>query len=101
MKTRRRTTAVPMIVQMTLVLSAAQLQTLLDFYEITLKQVLPFDWVDLRKPNDVETLVVYTFSSYPKQQPWVDPAYWLVTLELVQHTTFQGTFLLDVAPLST
>lgn len=90
-----------MLVQLSCAMTAAQLQTLLDFYEITLQQVLPFDWYDWRRPNDTSTRVTYTFRAYPQHQPWVDSDYWLVTLELTQHTTFQGTYLLDVAPLST
>ena len=100
-KSRRRATAVPELVQMTVLLTAAQLQTLMDFYELTLKEVGVFDWVDWRKPNDSETLVAYAFRSYPQHQPWIDSDYWQVTLELIQYTTFQGTYLLDVSPLTT
>lgn len=99
-KVRRRATAVPKIMTCRLWISAAQLQTLLDFYEITCKQVEPFDWSDFRKPNDTTTTVTYRFRSYPEHGPWTVDSFW-VDLELDLLTTFQGTYLLDIEGLST
>lgn len=99
-KSRRRATAVPEIMTCRLWLSAAQLQTLMDFYQITLREVEAFDWNDFRRPNDTTRVVTYTFRSYPQHGPWTVDSFW-VDLELAQHTTFQGKFLLDVAPLTT
>lgn len=99
-KVRRRATAVPEILTCSLYLTHAQLQTLLDFYEITLKQTLPFTWFDWRKPNDTATPVVCSFNRYPEHARW-GFEHWQVSLELTQWTTFQGTYLLDVDPLTT
>lgn len=95
MKKRRRVTKVPEVFTGTLAVTSAQLQTLLDFYELTVKQVLPFDWKDWRKPNDTTALATFSFRSYPQHVPWGDD-HWLVSLELDQLTTFQGTFLTDL-----
>lgn len=99
-KTRRRATKVPEILTCSLLVTHAQLQTLLDFYEITVQHVLPFQWKDWRKPNDAAAWSIFTFRSYPTHVPWGDD-HWQVSLELDQLTTFQGTYLLDVSPLST
>lgn len=97
-KSRRRATAVPERVTFQLDLDRAQHQTLIDFMVVTLKEVLPFDWVDFRKPDD--TLVTYKFVRRPKITP-KNGKRWIAQIELLQMTTFQGTFLLDVAPLTT
>jgi hypothetical protein len=99
-KTRRRFTAVPEDVTFSLSLSRAQVQTLQDFIAITLKDVLPFDWREFRKP-DTEPLVTYRFKSRPKFTPMGRGDHWRADIELELLTTFQGTFLLDVAPLTT
>jgi hypothetical protein len=95
MRKRRRCTKVPEVLTCTLALTSAQLQILLDFYEITLKQVRAFDWKDWRKPNDPQALATFTFRAYPAHAPWGDD-HWLVGLELDQLTTFQGTYLTDL-----
>lgn len=99
-KKRRRCTKVPEVFTGNVVLTEAQLQTLLDFYEITLKQVGRFDWRDWRKPNDGTALATFSFRAYPQHVPWGDD-HWIASLELDQHTTFQGTFLLDIEDLTT
>lgn len=99
-KTRRRFTAVPEVVTFTLLLSPAQVQTLQDFVAITLKDVLPFDWKELRKPND-ETPVTFRFLSRPRFTPSEVEGLWRADIELELLTTFQGTFLLDIEGLST
>ena len=97
-KTRRRFTSVPEDVSFVLLLDRAQVQTLQDFAAITLKDVLPFDWREFRKPDT--TTVVYRFKSRPSFTP-IYSGLWRTTVELELLTTFQGTFLLDVSPLTT
>ena len=100
-KIRRRYTAVPEDVSFQLLLTLAQLQTLVDFHDITLKGVLPFDWIEFRKPEaDWGTLVTYRFKSRPTFAP-VHGALWRATLELELLTNFQGTFLLDIEGITT
>lgn len=99
-KLRRRFTAVPETVAFNLVLTEAQVQVLQDFVEITLSDVLPFDWIDFRKPNG--TAVTYRFTKRPTFTPRSAAGNrWVAAIELEQLTTSQGTYLLDVAPLST
>jgi hypothetical protein len=98
-KTRRRFTAVPEDVTFSLFLDRAQVQTLQDFVAITLADVLPFNWLEFRKPDT--TTVVYRFKSRPKFSPMGTGLYWRADIELELLTTFQGTFLLDVSPLTT
>lgn len=98
-KTRRRFTNVPEDVVFPLPpLDRAQLQTLLDFHDVTLKTVLPFDWRDFRKPD--LTLVTYRFKARPSHSP-IGGGLWRVSLQLELLTTFQGTFLLDIEGLTT
>lgn len=98
-KARRRVTAVPVLVNFRLALSSAQLQTLRDFYEVTLKCVLPFEWVDFRTP-ELDT-AIYTFADYPKHQSWGETGGWIVDISLIQHVQPPGAYPLDVAPLGT
>ena len=100
-KIRRRFTAVPEDVSFQLLLTLAQIQTLVDFHDITLKGVLPFDWIEFRKPEaDWGTLVTYRFKSRPTFVP-VHGKLWRATLELELLTNFQGTFLLDIEGITT
>lgn len=72
-----------------MVCDKAQLQTIIDFWEITCKQgSLTFWRKDDTKPD--ETLVEYGFLSPPSYEPL--DIFWRVTLQLEQLTTFQGTF---------
>lgn len=99
-KVRRRFTAVPETLTFNLVLTGAQVQVLQDFVEITLAEVLPFDWIDFRKPTG--TGVTYRFTKRPSYSPRSAAGNrWVAAIELEQLTTSQGTYLLDVAPLST
>jgi hypothetical protein len=99
-KVRRRFTAVPETVAFSLVLTEAQVQVLQDFVEITLSDVLPFDWIDFRKPSG--TAVTYRFTKRPAYTPRDQTGrYWTAQVELEQLTTSQGTYLLDVSPLTT
>ena len=99
-KLRRRFTAVPEDVTFSLFLTQAQAQTLSDFVAITLKDVLPFDWREFRKP-DTDTLVTYRFKSRPRFTPMGSGLTWRADIELEQLTTFQGTFLLDIEGITT
>lgn len=100
-KTRRRFTAVPEDVTFQLLLDRAKLQTLLDFVSVTLKDVLPFDWREFRKPvADQGTLVTYRFKSRPSMVP-IHGGLWRVSIELELLTNFQGTFLLDIEGITT
>lgn len=101
-KVRRRFTAQLCDVTLTLSCTQAQVQTLEDFHDITLHGVLPFQWVDHRKPDGPENVAVYRFKSRPSYTPTPGQVgMWDASLQLEMLTTFQGTFLLDVAPLST
>ena len=92
-KTRPQFTRPPFEpVRADLVVDRAQLQTLLDFWAITLGRVLPFNHTDPTKPD--ATLVEYRFLSRPQYAPLRTGRRWRVTLELEQLTTYQGTFAL-------
>lgn len=98
-KLRRRFTAVPEAATFSLQLYRSQVQTLQDFVAITLKDTLPFDWYEFRKPD--RTLVTYRFIRRPRFVPMQTGMLWLATVELELLTTYQGTFLLDIQGLST
>lgn len=72
------------------VVDQAQLQTLMDFWAITLRRVLPFNHTDPSKPDD--TPVEYRFLARPQRVPHRSGRRWRVTLQLEQLTTYQGTF---------
>jgi hypothetical protein len=78
-KSRRRFTAVGQDVTMQVPLLLTQVQTLDDFVALTLKDVLPFDWVDFRKP--LGTTATYKFKSRPQYKMWGDD-YVLASLDL-------------------
>ena len=78
-KMRRRYTAVYEDLSFTLVLSKADLATLMTFITQTLQDVLPFDWIDFR----TGAAAVYRF----KQRPHVtyyagNGDYWTVAIDL-------------------
>lgn len=79
-KTRLRVTAVPETFTGQVILTSAQLATLLSFYTTTLKYVLPFDWVDFRSG----AAMTYVFSKTPAQSKVANHAdLWQVSLELM------------------
>lgn len=91
-KTRPRfTKPPPAIVRTAVYVSPAQLQTLMDFWETTLRRVLPFNYRDMTKPNDTTT-VEYRFLARPRFSSTGSPRRFRVELQLEQLTTFQGTF---------
>lgn len=67
----------------------AQLQTLMDFWELTLGRVLPFNYVDHTKG---ESAAVYAFTGRPSYQPTRSGMRWLVTLPLEIVSTTPGAF---------
>lgn len=86
----RFTTAPPEQVTATVLCNKAQLQTLLDFYNITLRRVSRFNLRDHTKPDT--TTVEYRFTGRPSYQPAGSGFLYRVTLPLEQMNTFQGTF---------
>lgn len=91
MKTRPRfTRPPPEPVTAVVMCDRAQLQTVLDFWAITLNRVLPFNMRDHTKPD--ATTVEYRFTARPQYQPEGSGQLWRITLELEQITTYQGTF---------
>lgn len=70
--------------------SQAEMQTLMDFWEVTLRRVLAFNYRDHTKPD--ATTVEYRFLSRPTRETYGSPYIWRVTLQLEQLTTYQGTF---------
>ena len=95
-KTRPRFTAPPNSqVTAVVVVTGAQLQTLMDFWAITLRRVLPFNFIDPTKPG--RTPVEYAFLARPREEPHRSGPRWRVTLHLEQLTTTDGRFLLDVS----
>jgi hypothetical protein len=64
-KLRRRYTAVGEDVSLTLWLTGSQMQALQDFAIVTLKDVLPFNWPDFRRPLGVGNVRSYRFRNRP------------------------------------
>lgn len=92
MKVRPRfTKAPPEQVRAIVYCTAAQLQTVLDFWEVTLKRVLAFNYRDVTKPADLTT-VEYRFLARPTYSPMGSGRKWRVELQLEKLSTFQGTF---------
>lgn len=78
-KLRRRFTAVGDDVTLALICTRDQVEALQEFYETTLKTVLPFTWRHFRKPNWPQT--DYRFKNPPKFSP-AGGAMWRAELEL-------------------
>ena len=89
----RFTSAPPEPVNATVLCNLAQLQTLLDFYNITLHRVARFNMRDHTKPDS--TLVEYRFTARPSYQPAGSGFLYRVSLQLEQMATYQGTFPLS------
>ncbi len=91
MKIRPRfTRPPPEAIRAVVYVDQAQLQTLMDFWAITLQRVLPFNYRDVTKPDT--TTVEYRFTARPSRSPAGSGRKWRVELQLEQFTTFQGTF---------
>lgn len=80
----------PEPVTASMVCDAAQLQTVLDFWAITTRRTLPFNHIDPTKPDGLP--VEYQFRGRPRYVPHRTGRRWLVTMELWQLTSYQGTF---------
>ncbi|WP_396616803.1 hypothetical protein ACHZ97_04295 [Lysobacter soli] len=80
-KVRRRFTAVGDDVALAVPLRLDQVDVLEAFVVGTLKDVLPFDWKDFRRPNTVGNAATYRFRKRPTYAPWGDD-FVLATLDL-------------------
>ncbi len=87
----------PQAIAGAVICTLAQLQTLVDFWEITLKRVLPFDMQDSARPGVTAT---YRFTARPSYTAIAANLY-RVELALEQLNTSQGTFLTDIEGLTT
>lgn len=87
------TTPPPEQVTATIYCDRAQLQTLMDFWQITLKRVLPFNLRDHTKPD--LTTIEYRFTARPSYSPAGTGFLYRVSLSLEKMATFQGTFPLS------
>lgn len=94
-KARRATTARPVDVAFQLVLNRAQVQTLDDFVGITLADVLPFQWMDFRRPDGPTNVAVYRFKRRPRYTPRPSGMRWVATLELEALSLPDGVFPLS------
>lgn len=81
-KRRRRFTAAVIPFNCTVKLTADQLATLEQFYYVTLKQVLPFDWTDFR----TGTTATYCFTKEGYSASYIPNSIgrWSVSLKLVR-----------------
>lgn len=80
-KYRRRFTAMPETFAGAVRLTSAQCATLHAFVETTLKDVLPFDWIDFRSG----VAATYVFRKRPSYTALADtPDYWDATLDLLK-----------------
>lgn len=91
-KVRRRQSAAPEVVSFSLMLTRAQALVLYNFVFQTLKEVLPFDWVEFRDP--ARGAATYRFRSRPHLQPKGNGNLWQADIELDLLTPFTGTFSL-------
>ena len=79
-KKRRRATYVPDTFAGSVILDAVQVATLLNFVDVTLKGVLPFDWVDWRTGEPQS----YSFQTQPSFSLFSGTTdFWVAKLDLV------------------
>ncbi|WP_159094810.1 hypothetical protein [Stenotrophomonas sp. ESTM1D_MKCIP4_1] len=76
-----------------LYLEPAQLKTLMDFYNISARRVLPFYWWDWRWPGDGQHYATYKFMARPSYAKWEDM--WRVDVNFLIVASYEGQFLLD------
>ncbi len=76
-----------------LYLEPAQLKTLLDFYNISTKRVLPFFWLDWRWSDAAASQATYKFMARPSYVKWQDM--WRADLSLLIVASPEGHFPLD------
>ncbi len=77
----------------TVYLTPAQLKTLMDFYNISVRRILSFYWWDWRWPGQGSSYATYKFLGRPAYVKWQDM--WKVELSLLVVATYEGQFLLD------
>ncbi|WP_313447457.1 hypothetical protein [Pseudomonas sp.] len=77
-----------------LYLEPAQLKTLLDFYSISARRVLPFYWWDWRWSGPGQSRAIYKFTARPSYVKWQDM--WRAELSLLIVASVEGQFLLDI-----
>nr|WP_313268890.1 hypothetical protein [Stenotrophomonas geniculata] len=77
-----------------LYLEPSQLKTLLDFYNISARRVLPFFWWDWRWPGEGQPYATYKFLARPSYVKWQDM--WRAELNLLIVASYEGQFLLDI-----
>ena len=76
-----------------LYLEPSQLKTLLDFYNISARRVLPFFWWDWRWPGEGQPYATYKFLARPSYVKWQDM--WRADLSLLIVASPEGHFPLD------
>lgn len=94
-KMRRRVSYSPSQVSMNLIVRPAGVQTLDDFYWITLNEVGNFYWHDYRKPLYQDNVSVYRFIDPPSYEA-IGAKLWKANLQLERMTTVNGHFLLNI-----
>lgn len=94
-KARRATTARPVDVTFQLALTQAQVQTLDDFVAITLSDVLPFQWMDFRRPDHISNVATFRFKRRPRYTPRRSGVRWNAIIELEQLSVPDGHFLMS------
>jgi hypothetical protein len=97
-KVRRRFTGKNEKLSFTLEVTAQQYQTFITFFETTVQEVLPFDWIDLRT-NTVQT---YRFMRRPSAK-WVvgdsGAGFWQLSIELeTVYSVNGGTVAIAASP---
>jgi hypothetical protein len=80
---------------MSLILRGAGVQTLENFYWITLNQVSSFYWPDYKKPLWADNVGVYRFLSAPNIEA-VGPRFFQANLQLERMARVNGHFLLNI-----
>lgn len=92
---RPRVSTIPSKVNFNLILHAAGVQTLLDFYWITINQTGYFYLPDYTKPLYSDNVAVYEMLGEPAIEK-IGGRYWRASLSLNRLTTVNGHFLLNI-----
>lgn len=94
-KVRKRVSSVTTTVDFNLILRGAGVQTLENFYWITLNQVRSFYWPDYKKPMWDDNVGVYRFLSPPVIQAMGGDIF-QATLQVERMAFVNGHFLLNI-----
>lgn len=81
-KVRRRFTAVAEDFTGRILVNQTQINILDDFHKLTLKEVLPFNWSDFRRPIGPANVRVYRFKAQPEYSRSDVPGEWFADLSL-------------------